>query len=383
MTHGTGAAPLRIWCDPAESRDWDLVSMVQPVAWSDPERATPYQQSVVGAWQESCRELIELTALTDSEVAVLPFGLEAVDALPDLWPRAVELAQQSMRAGRLMLVFCHGDRYIPAPADNCVMLRTSLHRSRMSPRDVPLPAWVSDPDLVVPVTSRPFSPTPAVGFTGQAYPLGMQGRSAARKAAKWAKWLVRSAATAAEVEDVLRIPPDGVARVGSLLALRHSHRVTPQIVIREAMTRLDLDAEEDRERHREFLCALRDADYGLAVSGLGNYSYRLYETLAMGRPAVLVDTDIALPGADRLPWDRMTIRIPLRQVPRLGHLVSKEHRRRGPAHFAEAQAISRQTWRDELSADGFLRRVTAVLKTSLRRPGAPSPAPFALAERLR
>lgn len=378
----TSARRLRIWCDSSVSPDWDLVALVQPVA-VELDRCTPYQRSVLGPWWERGPELLELTEPEDCDVAVLPFGLEAIGEHPELWSRAVELAHTAQRHGRLMLVFCHGDRYIPAPADNCIMLRTSLHRSRVSPRDVPLPAWVRDPEDVVPSSTRAFAPVPSVGFIGQAYPLGLQGRGPLHRALKWLKWSVRSAVTAVELDDLLRVPPDGGARVASLLALRRSRHVHAHLVIRGAMTRLDLDAEDDQPRHLEFLEGLRDNDYGLAVSGLGNYSYRLYETLAAGRPAVVVDTDLLLPGADRLAWDRITITVPVRGVPRLGRLIAEEHRRRGAAGFAEAQQLSRETWVSELSADGFLRRLVAVVAEALGRPDASSVTAAELAGRLR
>lgn len=349
---------LRVAADPLDSPAWHLVAMLQPFLPS-PNGLTSYQLAVTGQWMNHAQDQVELAPLGSSDIAVLPFALEAISVMPELWYRAVALAETARAAGKAMLVFCHGDRYIPAPSENCVMLRTSLHRSRRSPRDVALPAWVHDPCDVVPVGQREFSPRPSVGFVGQAYPLEMVETGRLGRGVKWVKWSVRSALTTAQLAGLLAVPPDTFTRVAALMSVRHSRHVQPRVQVRSRMTRLDLGLAADRGLHREFLEAIHGSDYTLAVSGLGNYSYRLYEALASGRPVVVVDTDLELPGGHRLPWDRVAVRVRPRELPRLGKIVAERHLAWGPEGFARAQHLSREVWVNDLSADGFLTTMTS------------------------
>lgn len=52
----------------------------------------------------------------------------------------------------------------------------------------------------------------------------------------------------------------------------------------------------------EFIANMQSNLYSLVVRGTANVSYRLFESLMMGRIPVIVDTDMLLPFADNIPY---------------------------------------------------------------------------------
>lgn len=375
--------PLRVWCDTTTSRDHYLVALMQPLAWEGTARGTGYQHSLLGSWHDAGRTRIVATDVDDCDVAVLAFGLEAVDEHPELWSVAVDAAARADAAGRVMLVFCHGDREIPAPGPTCVMLRTSLRASRSTECDVALPAWVADPDDLVPPAVAAYRTPPVVGFTGQAYPIGMAHRGPATRALKRAKFVARTLATTAGVHDALRIPPADASRALAITALERSSAVRTDFLIRDAMTRLDLDRASEREAQRDFLERLTAADYGLAVRGEGNYSYRLYETLAARRPAVTMDTDVAWPAAADVDWDAVTVRVPKGAYRRLGPATAAFHERLGEQGWVSLQERCRESWSRWLSVPGFLGRLVDRTQDLVDQHGPRGLDPATVADRLR
>lgn len=369
---------LRVWAEPHLSPPHYLVSFLAPHA----DAGSSYQNSLLGSWLQDGPAKVTLTD-SDPDIAVLPFGLEAVDEHPHLWPVALRLAEEAAARGLVQLVFCHGDRYIAAPGSASVMLRTALTHGTMTARDVPLPAWVRDPAEIVPVQDRPYVQPPSVSFTGQAFPLGQDFASKALAARKWTTFLVKSAATAASVENVFGIPRADPARAYAVSALRRARGVVPRVVVRRDMTRLDLDLLDDIKAQREMLEAIAGSDYGLAVRGLGNYSYRLYEILASGRCAVLIDTAMPLPRAGRVPWDDLVVSVPLREVPRLGAAVAAHHAALGAEQWHSRQTAARAAWLDQLRPAGFFQALIESVTQLLAGTGPAGLTPTRLAAALR
>jgi hypothetical protein len=185
------------------------------------------------------------------------------------------------------------------------------------------------------------------------------------------------------VEDLLKIPGADPTRVLALMALRWSHHVDLAETLRPTMTRLDLDRAEDGDRHREMLKDVAAHDYGLAVRGLGNFSYRLYEVLAAGRRPLMIDSGAVLPRARAVAWDRLVVRVPRGRIARAGRQLAVQHGALDASSWALLQAECRASWLRHLSVAGFLGNVVDQVLAQLegRSPGQLQPAALAAALR--
>jgi hypothetical protein len=140
-----------------------------------------------------------------------------------------------------------------------------------------------------------------------------------------------------------------------------ARNVDADIGLRQSMTYLDVGGQEQDELHQDFLRRLAASDYTLSVRGEGNYSFRTYESLAVGRPVVSVRTNDVRPCARDVAWDRISIDVPFGRLFRLGPDVRRGHLARRE-EWEDLQRLCRRSWLESLSAQGFFRRL--VTRTS-------------------
>lgn len=375
---------LRVWTWPDQAPPHYLASFIAPAVWSKElaPNHSQFQNDVLGHWLKRGAGAVQLCEPHSADLAVLPFTLEAIGEHPELWEVACRLAAEAEREQRVMLVFCQGDRHIPPPSAGCVMLRTALSRSSAGPADVAVPAWIADPHRLVSAEIRPHVTRPTLSFTGWAHPLG-QSTSALARIGSWTRFGVRVTATRTGVDGHFRIPAADAARVLAIQSLRASRSVDFRLRLRPAMTRLDLDLVDDREQQLQMLQDIAAADYGLAVRGLGNYSYRLYEVLGSGRRPLIIDTGAVLPRARAVDWGRLAVIVPLRRVARAGARLNAAHNALSDIEWTGLQRECRSAWIDHLSADGFFRHIVDAVVRLSDRGGAARLGPVEVALELR
>ncbi len=365
---GRGLRPLGVHVLESEyGRHW-VPTFVEPftarMPWLGPP--TDHQLSLAGDWARAVPELVVPASLEAADVAVLPFDLEGCRGDSALFGRAEHLAATARAAGKVVLAFCRGDIEFPAPGPNCVVFRTSSSRKALGRRDVMMPAWVADPLATVELVTRPWTATPKVNFVGFAYPLGVDFGGRAANAMKWPKAALRALSTAVGFTDRFGRGPLYLHRVAAVAALQRARGVEADVVLRQSMTYLDGDQARLEEMHRDYLQRISESDYTLAVRGEGNYSFRLYESLAAGRPVVSVRTDDVRPCSGDVPWDRIALDVPFRRLARIGSEIRRGHDERR-SEWAELQLLCREAWRESLSAAGYFRRLVRRVGAAAQR----------------
>ena len=106
----------------------------------------------------------------------------------------------------------------------------------------------------------------------------------------------------------------------------------------------------------EYVDNLRSTDYTVAVRGRGNFSVRFYETLAMGRIPIFVDTDCILPFDDFIPYREYMVWVDAGEIARIGDRVVAFHERLSAEEFGETQRRCRRLWEEWLSPEAFWRQ---------------------------
>lgn len=154
--------------------------------------------------------------------------------------------------------------------------------------------------------------------------------------------------------------PDPVqARLRALRALSRSREVDTNFIIRSRFwdgTVLPsglVDKERQRVARGEFLKNMIHSDYILCARGVGNFSYRLYETLSCGRIPVFIDTDCFLPYHLEIDWSRYCVWVEEEEIDRIGQKVAKFHESLKAEEFTELQKACRRLWEEWLSPEGF------------------------------
>ena len=307
-----------------------------PEAPGDPEAGRFDRYAAIGS------SFLHLTSLADCDIAVFPQNWETAGE------RATELGEAFVSlcdgTGKRPVFFAGSDSAEPLPVEG-VVFRTSLSRSRRLPDEYALPAWSEDflsRHLGGELHPRRKQKRPLVGFCGNP----MAGVPAPTIGAR-----VRGVLGAGRPEPARELAGEH-PRTLALRALARDERLRADFVLRSGFWGHRGLADRARTR-REYVQNMVESDYVLCARGVGNFSYRLYETLSAGRIPVFVDTDCVLPLDFDIAWRDYCVWVDERDIERIGDRVLEFHESLSPVEFEERQRACRRLWETHISPEGF------------------------------
>ncbi|MGL4515038.1 MAG: exostosin domain-containing protein [Lacipirellulaceae bacterium] len=281
----------------------------------------------------------------------------ANEAAADVWvyphnylrtPHEHEHAERARRAGKPCVFFQDADDATPCSPPYGVVWRESILASQQTPVERCLPAF-SD-DLARDVGGfrpRPLGATPSVGFCGF---VGSPWRRA------WYRLQRRGA-------KVLGL----MLRASALRKLERASGVQTNFVRRDnfwggSFSRFSgANADSRRRVREEYVENLLGSDYTLCLRGGGNFSYRLYETLSLGRIPLFVNTDCGMPFAapneGDVDWRKHVVWVERRELPRIGAILRDFHDALTPDSYEALQRSNRRLWEEYLEPVACYRRV--------------------------
>lgn len=349
--------------------------------WRDDLPVAPFLQPLLGeagvrpdatSWDRRferyanvASSLFELTSIAEADVVVVPgdwYWVRGTSwrSVPDrgLVERIRPLYERAREAGKPVVAFFSGDRSgdrLPFP--DAYVFREGELASRLGHRDHPMPAFPED--LVAyhcggSIIERPWLARPTVGFCGLAHP-----KSAWRRAAALPLY---HAIVAVREHRFDPSPYLGeVLRSTAVRLLDQSREVTTNFVLRDCKVFFrDADSRDLVDVRREYVDNILGSDYVLCVRGSGNYSYRLYEAMCMGRVPVIIDTDLALPYGAEVDWRGLTVWVDRRDLAELPERIQAFHAQLTPSAFVDLQHALRRLWVEKLSPEGFFASVSRI-----------------------
>ena len=273
---------------------------------------------------------------------------------PSLKRRSDFILEQAKLAAdrkKKFVIFWHGDLDAPVPFADAIVFRTSLYRFTRRQNEIAMPAYAEDLLGHDAVAIRPkHQGKPTVGFCG------------------WARYKnVKNFLGTLTLNGLVRfgrfMGPEAILahrkglsfRKEAIAALRRSKDVDCNFLLRTSYSghskTIRMDAEAARREYRENLLG---SDLALCVKGDGNYSYRFYEALSLGRIPLLIDTQCVLPLEDRIDYDSFILRVDYRDIGRLSEIVAEWWNRITPEEFAAMQKRAREAFEKHLSVRAFL-----------------------------
>jgi hypothetical protein len=309
-----------------------------------PNPDTPPDVGRFDRYAEVGRSYFSFTSLADCDVAVFPQNWESAGE------RALELGADfsalCQGAGKTMVVFNGADPTEPPPID-AVAFRTSIIRSRRRPNEFAFPAWSEDflvHYLDGALRPRPRQRRPVIGFCGNT----LGGRPTSTLGGR-----IRGHLGGRGTQALRGLSGDH-PRVLALLALDRDRRLQSNFVPRDTFWAGALgDSASLMKARHEYVRNMLESDYVLCVRGNGNFSYRLYETLSMGRIPIFVDTDCVLPLDFEIDWRSLCVWVDEADIDRIGDRVLEFHESVSDDEFAERQRSARRLWETHISPEGF------------------------------
>lgn len=111
----------------------------------------------------------------------------------------------------------------------------------------------------------------------------------------------------------------------------------------------------------EFYKNIKNNPYTICIRGVGNFSVRLYEVLAMGRIPLIVETDNKLP-LHWLNWEKHCI---IAQRGAIEEKIINFHNSLTSLDFIEVQKNNRQFWKDKLTREGYFIEIHQYFKKTI------------------
>ncbi|MBM3230723.1 exostosin family protein [Candidatus Peregrinibacteria bacterium] len=253
-----------------------------------------------------------------------------------------------------LIVFWHGDSDAPVDIPGAIVFRTSLYRYCTRANEIAMPAYGEDLLGSDTLTLREkHAGPPVVGFCG------------------WAKYKnTKNMFGTLALNSLVRfgsvMGPEGMLahrkglsfRREAIAVLGTSDAVKCAFLLRSSYSghskTIGMDPENARREYRENLLG---SDLALCVKGDGNYSYRFYEALSLGRIPLLIDTQCVLPLEETIDYRSFVLRVDYRELERLPDIIERWWNEIRPDEFTAMQKKAREAYEKYLRVDAFLRFV--------------------------
>jgi hypothetical protein len=240
----------------------------------------------------------------------------------------------------------------PLYQEEVYVLRQSGYHSSRTPFQLGMPVFFGDPLKKFDLPSKPLTKPdrPKVGFCGQA------NFKWTAKAKTLGKLFLRNQAYYLGLtydEPQALLAPESL-RFQILNKLKESEKVDTAFLISKGGYNQYLKAQDTHKKQKlAFYQNIWQNPYTMCVRGFGNFSVRFYETLALGRIPLFINTDCVLPWDQDLNWRNHVVWVEQSDIKKLPELLADFHHQIHPDDFKAMQLKNRELWENKLSSKGF------------------------------
>lgn len=294
-----------------------------------------------------------------------------------LFPIAIEYMAHSGRKNELdgfivkakkknkkVLVFTSGDVGLTLNFDNVIMMRLGGFSSKMKSDTVIMPPFIEDPYLKLnsQFITLDKKENPTIGFVGHAnggiiklikeYVIYIK---------QFVFRIIKNNPT-----DHQSFYPSSFFRHKYLNFLEKAANIDTNFIYRNKY-RAGAKTQKDLETTTlEFYQNMNVSPYTFCMRGMGNFSVRFYETLAMGRIPVLIDTDCKLPFPEMINWENHCLIIDKNDVENISSKLFKFHQSFSTEKFKELQESNRLLWETYFTKYNFFIKLKQILMNDLK-----------------
>ena len=269
---------------------------------------------------------------------------------------AIAFVEECAASNKKVIAFNEGDFGVRIPYfENLMILRPSGYKSKYTANEYALPSFIADPLKKYYQTDevflRPYLSKPVLGFCGQANPSSLNAIK--EKGSTGLRNL--KAYLGISKNEPQQLLSTSYLRASILNNLQKSSALKTNFIFRK---KYRAGVTHDKDSHQttlEFYDNLRDSDYVVCVRGAGNFSVRFYETLAMGRIPIFIDTDSSLPLDDHIDWKKHVVWISKEEQTLIAEKVMHFHKSHSETDFIALQQNNRKLWESKLKLGSFFR----------------------------
>lgn len=254
-------------------------------------------------------------------------------------------------------VYSGNDYGITLNADVYTFRLGGFH-SKLNNKTFILPSFIIDPlcilkkEFVVPIPKKKL---PSIGFVGHA------NSSMSKWTSEFSIFLYHNLKRIRKqvFEDYQSFYPSSIKRYHFLMALQKNNQIKTNFVFRKKY-RAGVKSEAEKVKTTiDFFENIDNNPYIFCLRGAGNFSVRFYETLAMGRIPVVIDTDIRLPLDGIINWKNHCVIV--KENDFVNQLIDF-HLTINDNDFEQMQINNRNLWLDYLNRDTYFIQIYFIFK---------------------
>ena len=144
--------------------------------------------------------------------------------------------------------------------------------------------------------------------------------------------------------------------------LERSKRIDADFILRTHYKGGASSADQKESVEKEFYENIYSNLFTLCLRGMGNYSVRFYQTLAMGRIPVLIDTDSVLPFSSRIDYSNVLVRVPFSDRFNADKYILEFMVGKTKNELVTIQRTCREIWLQNFRKDGLIHNLAAEMK---------------------
>lgn len=324
-------------------------------------------------WSKALESIVKPVQLIDADVVVLPFDwywFRGQHWLPNKqYPIAkavrqvnTSLYKKALSAGKPTILFFKGDRsHEPTPFAEAITFRESIYASKKQPLDYCQPAFSEDiarqtygdlqkqPSESLVLREKKEKPT--IGFCGFSPVPGASDLITDLAYQLYSLLSTRHFDVSPHYGEQLRYR--------AIKLMNSSTDVDTNFIVRDKSVFIgNSDLSQKKRFRQEFIDNMVNSDYVLCCRGSGNYSFRVYETLCMGRIPVIVAPDSLLPFESHIDWENYCLIVQESDLQSISQRVVQHYSSLSRDAYLEMQVACRKIWETYLSPQGFFSHIS-------------------------
>lgn len=307
----------------------------------------------------SCYQFVD--SIEFSDIVVFPIDYVCFFKYTKAYESLKEIA---VTANKPIWVYTGGDYGFTINAPNFYTFRFSGFKSQLPKNTFILPAFMNDPykehlNSSFSIIKKDDKPT--IGFVGHA---NASMSKFFREALVHYKTILFNKLKKLQV-DSYKFYSSSFKRAKYLNKLEDYKSLQTNFIYRSKY-RSGAKTEQEKEiTTREFYENMFNNLYTFCLRGVGNFSIRFYEALAVGRIPILFDTDCELPFAGVIDWQKHCLIIDVSDSQSIEKQILNFHNSLSSAEFEELQKGNRKLWEEYLERQSYFIRIHSQFKSKL------------------
>lgn len=302
-----------------------------------------------------------VSVIEDCDIVVIPIDIARFDTTKSQ-QSLNDFINKALDSGKKVWLYSGGDygKSISI-SDRVYTFRLSGFASQLNAQTFILPSFINDPYSSL---SKPFR---TVGKLQQAQ-IGFVGHASNSFLKKIKEYLLflkyNFRRFIGKIQtDYQHFYPSGVKRFLYLKLLEKNPEVITDFIFRNEYRAGVKTEEEKKKTTMEFLENMESNPYTFCMRGVGNFSVRFYETLAMGRIPFVVDTDFSLPLSHEINWEKHCV---IAKSNKITETLIHFHQNCSSEDFELMQQNNRKLWQTYLEREAYFLKMYSLFKTDIQ-----------------